>query len=97
MLDDGEALAHPFRELAADRLGQSRRRAGDRAGIGLEPEQARADLVVQLERGALALVVLRGDEPMVERLVFGARASCESSLGGRASGAPLPFFTAIRT
>ena len=59
--------------LRADLLRQLGRRGRDRAGIGLEAEQARADLVVQLERGAAPLVVLRGDQPMVEPLVLGAR------------------------
>ncbi len=39
----------------------------------LEPEQVRTDLIVQLERSASPLVVLRRDQPMVELFVLGAR------------------------
>ena len=45
---------------------------GDGGGIGLEAEQAGADLVVQFERGAAAFVVLGRDEPAAEREILGA-------------------------
>ncbi len=52
------------------RLRKRLRGARDRCRIGLEPEQARADLVVQVERGAPALVVLRRDQAAVETSDF---------------------------
>ena len=72
MLDDRQHVARA-RLYACARAPAARRRGRDRPGIGLEAEQARADLVVQLERGAPPLVVLRGDQPVVEPLVLGAR------------------------
>ena len=58
-----------MRDLILKRRG----RACDRSRVGLESEQVGTNLVVQLERGAPPLVVLRRDQPMVERFVFGAQ------------------------
>ena len=53
--------------------GSSAGGARDRGGIGLQSEQARADLVMQFERGAPPFVVLRRDQPAIEPQVFRAR------------------------
>ena len=59
--------------VAPCRIRQLAGRGGDRGGIGLEAEQARPDLVMQLQGGAPPLVVLRGDQPLVQSQVLGAR------------------------
>ena len=59
--------------LAPGGVGQFAGQRGDRADIGLEAEQAWPDFVMQFERGAAALVVLRGDEPLIEPLFLRAR------------------------
>src|SRR3954465_5865050 len=46
---------------------------GDRGRVGLEAEQARADFVMQLERGETPLVVLRGNQARVQLTFFGAQ------------------------
>src|SRR3954452_5621367 len=45
---------------------------GDRGRVGLEAKQARADFVMQFERGETPLVVLRGNQAPVQLTVFGA-------------------------
>src|SRR6202048_5350017 len=73
MLDDGQTVPRKFFGLAADRTREPFDRACDRAGIGLKAKQARPDLIVQLQRGAFSLVVLRRDQAMVERLILSSR------------------------
>ena len=73
MLDDRQHVARAVVHGAPGVRGQRGGGRFDRGHIGLEAEQARADLVVQLHGGAPALVVLRGDQPLAQAQVLGAR------------------------
>ncbi len=74
MLDDRLQIAHARWAILRGRLArQTFGEHRDRADIGLEAEQARPDLVVQFECGAAPLVVLRGDQPLVQPQVLGPR------------------------
>lgn len=72
MLDDRQYVADARLDAASRFLRQGADRGFDRPGIGLEAEQARADLVVQLHGGAATFVVLRGDQPLVQSQILGA-------------------------
>ena len=68
------ALISAARAASFSRLGSAAPGGdpGDRGGVGLQGEQAGAELVVQFERGAAALVVLRGQQLPIEPTVGGA-------------------------
>ena len=75
MLDDGpmsRELDTIMPGLASGRPGPPLHSAMEDC-IGLQPEQARADLVVQFERGAPPFVVLCGNKPAIEFKFRGAR------------------------
>src|SRR3984893_5424667 len=80
MLDDGQTVTHKFFEPGADR--EPCDRACDRAGIGLEAKQARPDLIVQLQRGAFSLIVLRRDQAWLSAsfAALAASSACASAL-----------------
>ena len=72
MLDDGQDVAQAGGHGLPGLLGQVAGCAGNRRCIGFQPEQTRTDLIMQFERGAPALVVLRRDQPAIEPQVFRA-------------------------
>ena len=72
MIDDRAKIAHAIRRRRGRGARQSERCFCDRRDVGLEAEQARPDLVVQLKRGAPALIVLGGDHASIKREVLGA-------------------------
>ena len=72
MFDDGQDVAQAGGHGLPGLLGQVAGCTGNRRCIGFQPEQTRTDLVMQFERGAPALVVLRRDQPAIEPQVFRA-------------------------
>ena len=74
MIDDGDRVAQALGDGLLVGHRQRRRRAFDRARIRLQPEQAGADLVVQFQRRAPPLVILRGDKLTIERQILRVRA-----------------------
>ena len=70
--DDGADLVGAGGELGPVRLVFGLRHPRHRGGIGLEREQAGAELVVEFQRGAPPLVVLRREKLPVEAAIGGA-------------------------
>ena len=72
MLDDGQDVAQARGDGFPGLPRQVAGCAGNRRRIGFQPEQTRTYLIMQFERSAAALVVLRRDQPAIEPLVFRA-------------------------
>jgi hypothetical protein len=70
VIDDRQHVARAILHVAGGRIGAKGR---DRGRVGLEPKETWADLVVQFERGAPPLIVLRRDHAAIERVVLRAQ------------------------